>query len=93
VCHARQAVVVRRETRELDIYALTIAKPAAQLGARTGLSGNWSFELTYTAEPSADSDTPGLFTAIQEQLGLKLEATTGPVGVLVVERAQRPAPD
>jgi uncharacterized protein (TIGR03435 family) len=60
---------------------------------RTGLTGNWAFELTYSAEPSPDSDAPSLFTAIQEQLGLKLEATTGPVDVLVVDRVQRPTPD
>jgi uncharacterized protein (TIGR03435 family) len=34
-----------------------------------------------------------LFTAIQEELGLKLEPTTGPVEVLVVESVQRPMPD
>jgi Protein of unknown function (DUF3738) len=52
---------------------------------RTGLTGNWTFELTYAAEPSPDADAPSLFTAIQEELGLRLEPTTGPVHVLVVE--------
>jgi uncharacterized protein (TIGR03435 family) len=60
---------------------------------RTGLAGNWSFELTYAPEPSPDSDAPSLFTAIQEELGLRLEPTTGPVEVLVVESVQRPTPD
>lgn len=60
---------------------------------RTGLSGNWAFDLTYAPEPSPDSDAPSLFTAIQEQLGLKLEPTKGPVDVLVVESVQRPTPD
>lgn len=60
---------------------------------RTGLAGNWSFELTYAPEPSPDSDAPSLFTAIQEELGLRLEPTKGPVEVLVVESVQRPAPD
>jgi uncharacterized protein (TIGR03435 family) len=54
---------------------------------RTGLTGNWAFDLTYAPEPSPDSDAPGLFTAIQEQLGLKLESTKGPVDVLVIDES------
>ena len=60
---------------------------------RTGLMGNWAFDLTYAPEPSPDSDVPGLFTAIQEELGLKLEATKGPVEVLVIDTVSRPTPD
>jgi len=60
---------------------------------RTGLPGNWAFDLKYAAEPSPDSDAPSLFTAIQEELGLKLEATKGPVDVLVIDRVQRATPD
>jgi uncharacterized protein (TIGR03435 family) len=68
---------------------------------RTGLTGNWDFVLTFTPEQQrarpeitgADSNGPSIFTAMEEQLGLKLEATTGPVQVLVVDRAEWPAPD
>jgi uncharacterized protein (TIGR03435 family) len=60
---------------------------------RTGLTGTWAFDLTYAAEPSPDSDAPSLFTAIQEELGLKLESTKAPVEVLVVDGVQRPTPD
>jgi uncharacterized protein (TIGR03435 family) len=60
---------------------------------RTGLTGNWALELLYAAEPSPTSDAPSLFTAIQEELGLKLEATKGPVEALVVDRVERPTPD
>ena len=60
---------------------------------RTGLTGNWAFELTYAPELSPDSDAPSLFTAIQEELGLKLESTKGPVEVLVIDSVQRPTPD
>jgi len=60
---------------------------------RTGLPGNYVLELTY--EPQAmsaggDSGGPSLFTAIQEQLGLKLESERGPVNVLVIDRIERP---
>jgi len=41
----------------------------------------------------ADSDAPSLFTALEEQLGLKLEAQTGPVEVLVIDHVEQPTPN
>jgi uncharacterized protein (TIGR03435 family) len=161
----RFKLVVHRETRDLDIYALVIARPdgkpgpalrqsgdecarameamrqggpppqimcgvrqtfgriqfggfplsqfanglAGQVGRvvvdRTGLTGPWDFELTFAPEPPrgplppgvelppVDPNAPSLFTAIQEQLGLKLESTKGPVEVLVVDSVERPIAD
>ena len=71
---------------------------------RTGLSGGWDFEITFAPErplnpppgvefPPADPNAPSLFTAMQEQLGLKLQSTKGPVEVLVVERVEQPISD
>ena len=63
---------------------------------RTGLPGAWDFELTFAPpDVSADADRnlPSLFTALQEQLGLKLEATRGPDEILVVDLIVRPTPD
>ena len=63
---------------------------------RTGLEGAWDFELTFTppdVSAAVSTDTPSLFTALQEQLALKLDATRGPVEVLAVDRIERPTPD
>jgi len=65
---------------------------------RTGLAGAWDFELTFAppdvaVSVSPDLNAPSLFTALQEQLGLRLDATRGPAEVLVVDRIERPTPD
>jgi uncharacterized protein (TIGR03435 family) len=67
---------------------------------RTGLTGNWEFELTFMPDqfdpppgpnaPPLDPGAPSLPAALQEQLGLKLEDTRGTMEVLVVERVERP---
>ena len=63
---------------------------------KVGLTGKYSYTLNWRPElgqaaagDSADS-TPDLFTAIQEQLGLKLEPMKGPVDVLVIDHLERP---
>jgi uncharacterized protein (TIGR03435 family) len=65
---------------------------------QTGLDGYYAFALNYAQQPaaaadSAPGDRPSLFTALQEQLGLKLEAQRSPVDVLVVDRIERPTED
>lgn len=167
----RFKLVVHRETRQLDIYALTTVKPgqpgpamkpanaedcspatlAARRGGpppapgtpfpvcgiqqgpgrirfggfplslfasgisnrlgrsvvdRTGLSGNWNFELTFAAEvpppgalppgvdpPAVDPNAPDLFTAVREQLGIKIDSAKGPVEMLVIDSVSQPTAD
>ena len=66
----------------------------------TGLSGNVEWVLTFaprpnapTLEPNAPADVPEIFTALQEQLGVKLQARQAPVEVLVVDSVELPTPD
>lgn len=156
----RFQLVVRRETRELPVYALTLARRDGKLGPnltaskagsctprdpakpgppnpqdpwapgcggwiqgggrfvtkslplanilpifstlldrkvvdKTGLSGNFDIDIQWhdDDDPPADSDPdrPSIFTALQEQLGLKLESQKGPVEVLVIDRAEKPS--
>jgi uncharacterized protein (TIGR03435 family) len=60
---------------------------------KTGLVGSFDFDLDFTQDPGADATAPSFFTALQEQLGLKLESTRGPVDVLVIDRAEQPSLD
>ena len=63
---------------------------------RTGLQERFDLELRFNpqAVPAGDlSPDPSLFTALQEQLGLKLQPSRGPVEVLAVDRIERPTAD
>jgi bla regulator protein blaR1 len=56
---------------------------------KTELKGNFDFKLTF-APDLADSDGPSIFTAVEEQLGLKLESQRGPVELLVIDSVEHP---
>lgn len=137
-------VVMRRETRELPVYALvktsavpklalsTAADPngipvgagsgRGDIGMRngtitnfasflqrfagpaidrpvvdqTGVSGRFDVDFHFTPDNVSSPETasaPGIFTAIQEQLGLKLKSTKAPINVYVIDSATRPGLD
>jgi uncharacterized protein (TIGR03435 family) len=61
---------------------------------QTGLTGCYDFKLRYTYDEAHATDPdapPGLFTAIQEQLGLKLDAVKAPIDVFVIDRVEPPS--
>jgi uncharacterized protein (TIGR03435 family) len=74
---------------------------------KTGLTGSFDLDLTWTPDqmpqgpptpgapplPPIDPNGPSIFTAIEEQLGLKLDSQRGPVDVLVIDRVEQPTPD
>ena len=98
--------------RIVDMRGITLSTFAARLGQygqaggdlegpivdRTGLTGSFDIHLEYGYEPitgvaprTETIDTlPSIFHALQEQLGLKLERTTGPREFLVIEHVERP---
>jgi uncharacterized protein (TIGR03435 family) len=127
----RFALKTHRETRELPIYELTVAKAGSKLAQsraeergsgvfssgkivaraismqnlaanlsfvvgrvvidKTGLAGSYNLTLEYAPEGADASDPrPSLFTALEEQLGLKLVPSKGPVDVIVVDHIERP---
>jgi uncharacterized protein (TIGR03435 family) len=71
---------------------------------KTGLTGTWCVKLQYTSDDgqplglgvqidptqSAPGQGPSIFTALQEQLGLKAESAKGPVDTLVIDSVARP---
>jgi uncharacterized protein (TIGR03435 family) len=73
---------------------------------RTGLTGEFDLHIefvpAFVQNPNPDapaisnpeaSSGANLLTALQEQLGLKLESTKGPVDVLVIDHVEQPTPD
>lgn len=130
----RFKLAVHRETREMTVFALTVAKggpklkkvdpgeddttsrrghltatrvsmnglarflagPNVRLGRpvvnKTGLDGVFDFDLDWTpgvSDPKSADAAPLIFVALQEQLGLKLEAQKGPVEVLVIDHVEK----
>jgi uncharacterized protein (TIGR03435 family) len=59
----------------------------------TGLTGSFDFDLKWTPDDAAGPSGASLFTAIQEQLGLRLEPRHAPTNVFVIQSAERATPD
>lgn len=60
----------------------------------TGLKGTYDFVLNgVSMRPAPDESVTSIFTALQEQLGLKLEPQKAPVEVLVIDHVEKPTPN
>jgi uncharacterized protein (TIGR03435 family) len=86
-----------------------LAQSLSQRVDRTGLAGHFEFDLIHSphprsqgtpvavaggaGSPSDPNAAVSVFTALQEQLGLRLESTRAPVEVLVIDSVERPTPD
>ena len=57
----------------------------------SGIQGAFDFHLTWVPDQAVDSSGPSIFTAIQEQYGLKLESKKAPVGIFVMDHVERPS--
>lgn len=94
--------LLRKGRTELDSQGTTMSDLAKQLSSilgrtvvdGTSLTGNYDYMLQWADESSGASDAgPSIFTAVQEQLGLRLEAGKGPVDVIVVDHIEHPSPN
>jgi uncharacterized protein (TIGR03435 family) len=80
-----------------DYLAGELGRPVAN---QTGLEGLYNFKLEWTRDapaqpaspdqPASTATGPSIFTALTEQLGLRLESRRGPVPVYVIEKIEKP---
>jgi uncharacterized protein (TIGR03435 family) len=96
----RERCRIQNTPGHLDAGAMSMQNLIAFFGGnvervvvdRTGLAGSFDVELDWSAD-QPDSDKPSLVAAVQEQLGLKLEAERGPVEIIVIDHVERPSPN
>src|SRR5262249_40754923 len=87
----------------LPLLAQFLELPAGRnVFDRSGLQGTFDVELQYTPDrlplrgpdtPAPDQNAVSVFTALREQLGLKLESARAPIDVLVIDHAEKPTSD
>jgi uncharacterized protein (TIGR03435 family) len=103
---SRTGIVARNMTMEELAANLSTLKLGRQVQDHTGLTGRYDLKLDFSqvtapAAPSAEAtaptptptpeDYPDIFTALQQQLGLKLEPAKGPVETVVIDHMERPS--
>jgi len=58
---------------------------------KTGLQGKYDWTLVWDPDPGSESTEPSIFTAVQEQLGLKLEPTKLPIDTVIIDHIEQPS--
>jgi len=88
----RGRIKAQRVTMQMITNALSqrLGRPVQD---ETGLQGTFDFTLEWTPDSSAAETAEGvsIFTAIQEQLGLKLESKKAPADVIVIDKVEKPS--
>ena len=74
-----------------DLAAVLSRQTGRKVEDHTGMAGRFDVQLDWDDTQEPDASLPSIFTAVQEQLGLKLKATKGEVGVIVVDHVERPS--
>lgn len=86
---------IEARAASMGMLASLLSRPVgAEVVDQTGLIGNYAIDLKYRASDSEDSSLPSVFTALQEQLGLKLVRQRVPTTILVVDHVDgEPTPN
>jgi uncharacterized protein (TIGR03435 family) len=90
-----QGMTMLLGARPLSILAASLGSGTGRVVVdKTGLKGNYDVRLRFVDRPSPNAlpdAPPEIFTALQEQLGLKLEPDRAPLKVLVIDRIEKPS--
>jgi uncharacterized protein (TIGR03435 family) len=97
VSYAQNATM--KEYADLALQGRMLDRPVLD---QTGIEGRYDFKVTFMPDeslfgghgppiPVSDSPAPNLFTALQEQLGLKLDAMKAPADVMVIDHVEKPS--
>ena len=74
----------------MAVLASMLGRPlGAPVVDKTGINGTYDFDLNFAPVEGAGSSLPSIFSAIQEQLGLKLESQRVPLQMLVIDKCRR----
>jgi uncharacterized protein (TIGR03435 family) len=81
---------LRADNVSMETFAAMLARPTGRkVLDKTALTGNFDFKLDYAPEGDTESSLPSVFTALQEQLGLKLVPQKVPVETLVIDHVEK----
>jgi uncharacterized protein (TIGR03435 family) len=94
---------VEGKAASISLLAKYLSGPTGRVVVnKAGLDGSYDFTLTWTPEPRSapeipaatesqpDIGGPSIFTALQEQLGVRLEAAKGPVDLIIIDHVEKP---
>jgi uncharacterized protein (TIGR03435 family) len=81
---------IQAQDMTLEVLASLLAKPTGRpVIDKTGIQGSYDYKLSYAPDATDDSSLPSIFTALQEQLGLRLESQKVQVETLVIDHVDK----
>jgi uncharacterized protein (TIGR03435 family) len=101
--HMRDGLMTATDSSMESLVSVLSGRTSRVVIDRTGLTGHYDFTLNWSPEqrrapqpddhPLVGESGPSIFTAVQEQLGLKLITEKGPVEILVIDHIEKPSPN